>query len=156
MINRWLPHGGGSHKPRGIIVHAMAEYIEYNDGVLHAADFLEKVGLSAHILVEPDGTLIRCRRDNEIAWHAKGHNYQTVGIEVLLPGQHNYASFRSGIDSPDWVAPIQYDATIRQCRQWVDDWPIEWIEQHSVIDPARKYDPGKGFPWSKFISEVGL
>jgi N-acetyl-anhydromuramyl-L-alanine amidase AmpD len=65
-----------------IVVHAMGEYIKDGNNVYSAARFLKKIGLSAHYLVTPSGVILRCVREAQIAWHAKGFNTNSIGIEV--------------------------------------------------------------------------
>ena len=143
------PYGAAHQTPKRIIIHAMGEYIldEY------APDFLLREQLSAHALGTPDGKVIRLRDDTEGAWHAKGFNTDSLGYEVLLAGHHNYASFITGIATP-WVTDAQYDAVVRQCREWVAKFGITQIDRHSDVSPGRKCDPGAGFPWEKFLLDV--
>src|SRR5690606_28750529 len=84
IINRPSPFGAAHQTPKRIIVHAMSEWING----MYAPDFLLSVGLSAHALVTPDGDIIKCREDTQGAFHAKGLNTDSLGIEFLLPG-HN-------------------------------------------------------------------
>ena len=151
-----LPHGGERvNIPRRIIIHAMGEFITDDDGGRHhAVKFLDKRGLSAHMLGAPDGTRYRCRHDAEIAWHAKGHNTNTLGYEFLVPGEHDYASFLEAIKTP-YVTDEAYKAGVEQMREWVEAHNISVIERHSDVSPGRKFDPGDGFPWLDFLADIG-
>lgn len=132
----------------------MGEYIRDDDGqVYSAAQWLDKLGWSAHILATPSGELIRCRDDNETAWHAKGHNVNSLGVEFLVAGEHDYGSFLSAIKT-DYVTELQYNAGIHMVKEWVDKWNIGIITRHSAIDPDRKQDPGTGFPWAQFLGDL--
>ena len=42
-------------------------------------------GLSVHFCIDTDGTIIQLMDANDIAWHARGVNTQSVGIEVANP-----------------------------------------------------------------------
>lgn len=154
-IDRHLSHGRpGPQTPDRIVIHAMGYQLRMGDGSVHyAASFLEKIGLSAHALVAPNGDLIRCRHDHEIAWHAKGHNTNTLGLEFLVPGVHDYASFGEAIKTP-WPTTEQLDTGAWQVAKWCRDWPIKLTERHSYFDPERKVDPGAGFPWETFLHTV--
>ncbi len=148
-----LEHGRSTNTPTKIIVHAMAEFLEGGDRDLHAAPFLDKLGLSAHILITPSGDLIRCRNDNEGAWHAKGHNTNSLGIEFLVPGCHTYETFKTAIKE-DWVSETQYQAGLACIQNWCNAWHIKSVERHSDVSVGRKVDPGKGFPIDRLLSEV--
>ena len=69
--------------PNKIVVHAMGEFINNKP----AWAFLESIGLSAHIFVTPSGVIVRSRKDRQGAWHAKGFNTDSLGIEFLVPGE---------------------------------------------------------------------
>lgn len=150
IIERPSPFGAVSQTPKRIVVHAMAERIEGMD----ASHFLESIGLSAHALVTPQGNIIKCREDTQGAYHAKGFNADSLGIEFLLPGEHSYESFLAGIDKPDWVAKQQLLAGARWIAEWVARWGITQIDGHCDVDPARKRDPGRGFDWDALRSAL--
>lgn len=144
-----LPHGGGKQWPNVVVVHAMAEYIEYEGRHLHAVDLLNELRLSAHALVTPSAVVIRCREDDQTAWHAKGHNGNTLGVEILVPGVHGYGSFLEAIEKPYCSRP-QMLAAVEQVRVWMNKFTIHEVVRHSDIDPERKTDPGSGFNWGEF------
>lgn len=165
-------------EPTGIVVHAMLEQIAITDAVLEhypaddyprvharagervwAATWLDLVGLSAHALVSPDGPIIRCRWDHEIAWHASGFNDTRLGVEVLVRGAYDYGAFLTRIDEP-WIEPgsAQFAAAAAQVTDWCLRHGIRaapgTIDRHSDLDPNRKRDPGAGFPWARLLESV--
>lgn len=144
IIHRPNPYGAASQTPRRIVVHAMGERVSGKD----ASHFLESAGLSAHALVTPTGNIIKCREDTQGAYHAKGFNTDSLGIEFLVPGDHDIASLYRAMDRP-WVSDAQLLAGARWIAEWVVRWGITQIDGHCDIDPSRKRDPGKGFPWDK-------
>lgn len=148
-----LPDGPSEQTPRRIIVHSMGELIDDGTDKLHAINFLKKLGLSAHILVAPNGDVIRCREDNQGAWHAKGFNTDSLGIEILVPGVHDYASFLEAIKT-DWCTPEAFKSAVEMCRHWMDKYGRMSMDRHSDVDPERKYDPGSGFDWHEFQRRV--
>lgn len=151
-----LPHGGTAiQKPDRIIVHAMAEYTHYDGHILHARDLLDVLKLSVHALVTPSGVVIRCRTDEQQAWHAKAHNRNSLGIEFLVPGVHTYETFLAAMKGT-YLADAEYFAGAAQVRAWVRRYGIKRVERHSDVDPDRKYDPGRGFPWSMFLRDIGV
>ena len=140
--------------PRMVVVHSMGEFL-LDPHPIHATDFLEKIGLSAHALVDSKGNTYLCRDDDQMAYHAKGYNKTALGIEFLVEGHHTYASFLEAIKA-DWVTSEQFDAGVEAVKIWCRayDIPREKVVRHSDISPGRKVDPGTGFKWEKFLDEV--
>jgi len=153
-IQTHLEHGRGTQVPDTIIVHAMGEFI-LTKPPRHAVKFLDFDKLSAHALIAPDGTNYRCRLDTEIAWHALKHNTNTLGIEFLVPGDHNMASLIKAMNK-EYLAEIQYQAGLAQIKEWIELWPIKEIKRHSDIDPERKVDPGDGFLWERLLNDIHM
>lgn len=132
--------GGGFQKPNKIIIHSMGEYIDDNVNIYHATEWLEHLKLSAHFLITPGGVVIKTRDIDRIAYHAKGHNTNTIGIEFLVPGIHDYSTFLKAIKT-DYVTDFAWKSGIELIREL----GIKDIVRHSDIDPERKKDPGSGF-----------
>lgn len=149
MIYKPNRHGKGLQKPDTIVIHAMSQYI---NGV-HAWDILNNLGYSAHFLMEPCGEIIKCRDTSLIAYHAKGNNVNTIGIEVLVEGDHEYYQFLDTIKT-DWVRTIQMQKLISLCQQLIGIYPIKEIVRHSDIDPKRKFDPGRGFDFGYLLQNL--
>ena len=149
IINIPLTAGRPSQTPNRVIVHAIAEFV---DGV-PAVDFLRSIGLSAHAFITCSGVIIRSREDTRGAYHAKDYNSNSLGIEFLVPGNHDYSSFKQKIIAP-YLTENQYKAGLWQVKDWFKTWLIGDISRHSDVDPARKTDPGDGFPWEKFLKEI--
>lgn len=148
-------HGSSRvNTPRMVVIHSMGEFL-LDPHPIHATDFLEKIGLSAHALVAPSGDIYICRDDDQGAYHAKGYNRDSLGIEFLVPGHHTYASFLETIKSP-WVLEEQWKAGVEAVQDWVVayDIPRSKVVKHSDISPGRKVDPGAGFLWEQFLDEV--
>ena len=152
------PHGGGALEPTMIIVHAMAEFIDTNAQDYYAPEWLEKLGLSAHVLVTPSGVAIQGRDFELEAWHAKDHNDKALGIELLVPGLHTYETFIRAISVPNWPAEPQYLVAIAVIREWIEKYniPRSDVQRHSDVSPGRKVDPGSGFPWDLFREELAV
>jgi AmpD protein len=131
----------------------MGEYINNNGELYFAPNWLEYLGLSAHALIVPNGDVMICRTDHQRAYHARGFNTDSLGIEFLVSGEHNYATFLETIKT-DWVTTAQYEAGAELVRKWVNDHNIANIKRHSDISPGRKVDPGTGFKWPAFLNLV--
>jgi N-acetylmuramoyl-L-alanine amidase len=114
--------------------------------------------VSAHYMVEEDGTVFSLVGEDKRAWQAgrswwqgdEDLNSRSIGIEIVNGG-HEY-----GLPPfPD----VQIDVVIELCRGILSRWPIPQtrIVAHSDIAPERKEDPGERFPWKRLAdSGVGL
>lgn len=146
--------GNKRNKPKMIVVHSMGEFI-IDPHPIHATDFLIKMGYSAHALIAPDGDIYLCRDDDQGAYHARGYNTDSLGIEFLVEGEHDYGSFLEAIKD-DYISLDQWDAGVDAVRSWREAYeiPLAKIVRHSDISPGRKVDPGTGFNWEQFIEEI--
>ena len=147
-----LDHGTEGNNPKLIVIHAMGENIDGGEQILPARDFLDGYKLSAHVLCKPDGDLIQCRSEDQVAWHARGHNQNSLGIEILVKGNHNYNTFLKAIKKTNWATEDQMISTAAQVREWMHVYhiPIDKVVRHSDLSPDRKVDPGSGFNWVRF------
>lgn len=150
-----LEKGASNQKPERIVIHAMGEFIDTDPHDYYAPEFLRKIGLSAHAFITPSGVIIKSRKCSQGAYHAKGYNVNSLGIEFLVPGVHTYSTFIETIKMP-YLTSAQYQAGIDLVRHWVKEYDIRSISRHSDLSPGRKVDPGEGFPWNRFISEARI
>lgn len=141
-----LKSGGGRQTPKKIVVHAMGEFIKADGVIWPALDWLRFNGLSAHALITPSGALVECRNPMLVAWHAKGHNTDSLGVEFLVPGIHDWDSFKLAIQR-DWVSDEQYSRGRDLIHKWCIQFGIgkEYVTTHHKLDPRRRPDPGSGF-----------
>jgi len=104
--------------------------------------------VSAHYLIEEDGTVCRLVAEEMRAWHAgRSHwrgitdiNSASVGIEIVNPGHEwGYRPFTE--EQIDALIPLVAAIKDRHCITRGN------IVGHSDIAPARKRDPGELFPW---------
>lgn len=146
--------GGGKQEPDTIIIHSMAEYIDHVDRDYHAKDWLDKLGLSVHFLICPSGVILQTRNEDQVSWHAKGHNTGSIGVEFLVPGIHTYATFLEAMKRP-YLTRQQLNAGVDLCEQ-LREKGITKITRHDELDPKRKSDPGKGFPWGELLLRSGF
>lgn len=151
VIKRYSGIGGGIQTPDKLVIHSMGEIING----MYADAFLQSIGLSAHFLLQPNGDFVKCRKTTLKAWHAKGFNTNTVGIEVLVEGEHTYESFLNRIKE-DWVKPEQTEALIEMANGIITHYDISHdnVLRHSDISPERKVDPGSGMDWDYFKSQL--
>jgi len=122
-------------------------------GMQTAAEALERLcnpaaEVSAHYMIDEDGTVTRLVDEENRAWHA-GRSYwrgitdinsASVGIELVNPGhEFGYRPFpKPQIEA---LLPLLADIVRRH------DIPRANVVGHSDIAPARKEDPGELFPW---------
>ncbi len=106
--------------------------------------------VSAHYLVDEDGTILRMVDEEKRAWHAgRSHwrgitdvNSASVGIEIVNPGhEFGYRAFPEAQISVliPLIAEIKDRHGITRGN----------VVGHSDVAPARKQDPGELFPWGK-------
>ncbi len=115
--------------------------------------------VSAHYLVDEDGTIHRLVPEEMRAWHAgvsywageTDINSTSIGIEIQNPGHEwGYRPFPQP----------QMQAVAELCRDILDRNPHirpYGVLGHSDIAPGRKADPGELFDWKYLASQkVGL
>ncbi len=104
--------------------------------------------VSAHYLIDEDGTTYQLVDEAERAWHAgascwrgnRAINARSIGIELVNPGhEFGYRPFPEA----------QMDALIRLAQVILARHPIppRNVVGHSDIAPSRKQDPGELFDW---------
>ncbi|RMH46316.1 MAG: N-acetylmuramoyl-L-alanine amidase [Alphaproteobacteria bacterium] len=106
--------------------------------------------VSAHYLVDLDGTVWRLVPEAARAWHAGAGSWQgrgdvnsrSVGIELQNRGDHPFP------------AP-QMAALERLLRDVMGRWriPPEGVIGHADMAPGRKQDPGPRFDWRRLARE---
>lgn len=112
--------------------------------------------VSAHYLIDEDGTLYRLVPEERRAWHAgisawegeRNVNGCSIGIELVNPG-HEFA-YRA-------FPEPQMAALVRLARAILTRHPIPaWrVLGHSDVAPGRKQDPGELFDWAR-LAEAGI
>lgn len=114
--------------------------------------------VSAHYVVEEDGSVFALVPEEMRAWHAgksywrgkEGLNDCSIGIEIVNPGhEFGYRPFPKG----------QMEAVIKLCKEILSRHaiPARNVVAHSDIAPARKDDPGELFDWAWLTKEgIGL
>jgi len=112
--------------------------------------------VSAHYLIEEDGTIWRLVAEERRAWHAgvsswRGRsdiNSASIGIELHNPGhEFGYRAF------PD----AQMSALEELCRDILARHaiPPRHVLGHSDVAPERKQDPGELFDWQR-LARAGI
>lgn len=114
--------------------------------------------VSAHYMVDEDGTVTRLGDEAERAWHAgvsfwRGHsgiNARSIGIELVNPGhEFGYRPFPEAQMAA--LADLAGDIVSRHAI------PARNVVGHSDVAPRRKMDPGELFDWRGLAAAgVGL
>lgn len=107
-------------------------------------------GVSAHYVVNEDGTVLRLVDEGKRAWHAgvsywrgiTDVNSASIGIEIVNPG-HEFGYRPFPHDQISAVVRLTHEIHKRHDIARSD------VVGHSDIAPARKQDPGELFPWDK-------
>lgn len=145
----------GTGRPDAILLH----YTGMVSGAAALARLCEPAAeVSAHYVVEEDGTVFQLVPEMHRAWHAgrgtwagaSDLNSASIGIEIVNGG-HDF-----GLPPyPDQ----QIVSVIALCRDIIGRHGIaaHRILAHSDVAPTRKQDPGEHFPWSRLAaSGIGL
>jgi N-acetylmuramoyl-L-alanine amidase len=155
---RWSPNF--DDRPPGCAVDTL---ILHYTGMPTAAAALQRLRdpaakVSAHYLIDEDGSVVHLVSEERRAWHAGVSEWQgraclndcSIGIELVNPGHEwGYRPFTEA----------QYDACIALCRAILARWPIPpgRVLAHSDVAPARKQDPGELFDWPRLAAAgIGL
>jgi N-acetyl-anhydromuramyl-L-alanine amidase AmpD len=149
-----------------VVMHTM-EIAERKDAAeICARWFRSPVSkVSAHYCVDVDG-VIQCVREKDIAWHARGGNTSSIGVEL--------AGFAR--QTPEDWSDTYSTAVVRRAATLVADVcrreriPVRWltagdlvagrrgITGHAEVSRAYRksdhWDPGPGFPVEGFLARV--
>lgn len=112
--------------------------------------------VSAHYVVDEDGTIYALVDEYDRAWHAgvsfwrdrKDVNDYSIGIELVNRGhEFGYQDF----------SRQQMDALVKLCQGIMKRHPIKQanVLGHSDVAPTRKIDPGEKFDW-QFLARKGI
>jgi N-acetylmuramoyl-L-alanine amidase len=160
MAVRAQPSPNFDARPAGCAIDTL---ILHYTGMPSAATALARLcdpaaKVSAHYLIDEDGSIAALVPEQARAWHAGVSCWQrrerlndcSIGIELVNPGHEwGYRAFPAA----------QYAACIELCRALVERWriPPQRVLAHSDIAPDRKQDPGERFDWPRLAAAgIGL
>jgi N-acetyl-anhydromuramyl-L-alanine amidase AmpD len=149
-----------------VVIHTM-EIAERKDAAeICARWFATPVSkVSAHYCVDAD-TVVQCVREKDIAWHARGGNADSIGVEL--------AGFARQTRK-DWADPYSTAMLGRAARVVAGSCgrhaiPVRWLvaadleagrrgltghgEVSKAFGKSDHWDPGPGFPVERFLGLV--
>jgi N-acetylmuramoyl-L-alanine amidase len=154
-----------------VVIHCtelpdMATARQYGERALHD----NGTGNSGHYYIDRDGTIHRYVPGTRVANHVRGHNPNSIGIELVNLGRypHWWNSHHQQMTEPYPAAQISaLQALLVQLQR---DFPnLRQIAGHEDLDRAmmpasddptievhRKLDPGPMFPWAEVLDGSGL
>lgn len=158
LVDRPSPNHGP--RPDGatielIIVH-YTDMVETGEAMHRLCD--PETSVSAHYLIDYDGTTIRLVPEDRRAWHAGESSWQgrsdvnsrSIGIELSNPGHR--CGYR-----PYPAAQMEALTVLVRDIMGRHGLPSDAILGHSDIAPVRKKDPGELFDWDALASRgIGL
>jgi N-acetylmuramoyl-L-alanine amidase len=137
------PNHGREIKPRIIVIHYTGD-----NSCQGAVSWLTSTqsGVSAHLVIDKDGTIYQLLPFNIAAWHAGKGSYN---------GEPYVNNFSIGIENvgigDEW--PEEQITVIGEViKALFAAYPLENVVGHSDVAPGRKADPGPNFPWDKVTS----
>ena len=155
---RWAPSPNHDARPDGTPIDTLVlHYTGMQDAAGAIARLCDQAAaVSAHYVVEEDGTIWQLVDEQRRAFHAgvsfwrgaRALNGRSIGVEIVNPGhQWGYRPFPAA----------QIEAVIAlcraiQCRHAIDRWNVV---AHSDVAPDRKQDPGELFPW-QLLAQSGI
>lgn len=124
---------------------------------------------SAHYVVD-SREIVRCVRENLIAWHARGCNAESIGIEIVGAAGQDARSWADdySIATLQLAARLVADIVARHWCSWAGPFgPIgaprlregaHGITTHAAVSGAfgksDHWDPGPAFPMAWFLDRV--
>jgi len=147
-------------RPEGAVVDMLVVHYTGMRSAEAALDRLRDPAakVSAHYLIDEDGTLHRLVAEEMRAWHAgvshwRGAtdiNSRSIGIELVNPGhEFGYRAFPEA-----QIAAFRELALDILARHPI---PAGNVVGHSDVAPTRKTDPGEFFPWQEMAAAgIGL
>jgi N-acetylmuramoyl-L-alanine amidase len=153
-----LPSPNHGPRPPGVAVDML---VLHYTGMVSAAAALERLcdpaaQVSAHYVIDEDGTVFRLVPEERRAWHAgvscwagrSGVNDFSIGVELVNPGHDwGYRPFPEA-----QMAALEELAADIVSRHRI---PPARVLGHSDVAPHRKIDPGELFDWAR-LARAGL
>jgi N-acetyl-anhydromuramyl-L-alanine amidase AmpD len=149
-----------------IVIHTM-EMDEKGDTAENCALWFRNPAakVSAHYCVDAD-TVVQCVREKDIAWHARGGNTASIGVELAGFARQTHEDWTDAYSTAVLSRAAAVVADV--CRRRAI--PVRWlvagdlsagrrgITGHAEVSKAYRksdhWDPGPGFPVERFLAMV--
>jgi N-acetylmuramoyl-L-alanine amidase len=127
-------------------------------------------GNSGHYYISKQGKIEQWVDNDRVAHHVRGHNPNSIGIELDNLGRYpNWHQTNAQI-MYDPYPQAQIDALVNLLNRLKKEMPsLQYITGHEDLDTRliksdndpkiyirRKMDPGKMFPWDKVMKQIPL
>lgn len=125
--------------------------------------------VSAHYVIDRDGTVYALVEESKRAWHAGLSDWQeyavrkgtnslndaSIGIELQCPAR-SYDEKTKQVKTFGEFTTEQILTCLELCRRIMKRHKVtpERILRHSDVSPERKFDPGATFPWAEFKNQL--
>ena len=127
-------------------------------------------GNSGHFYVDRDGCVYQWIKAEKVAHHVKGHNQQSIGIELINNGRYPNWHHSEQQQPEETYADDQIDGLIELINHLHRNIPsLKHIAGHEDLDSSliaasddagkqvrRKIDPGPLFPWQYIMKNIQL
>ena len=150
----------------GIVLHVTAgleDFTPPDDGAEATVRYglANKRAASWHGIVDSD-SIIDCLPDSYTAFHVVGYNSRTLGLEMANANARWTGKPEPWVgntlrNAAQWCRPrvAKYGLPVRLATRAEVDRAITagrpfGFAYHSALDPKRRIDPGKDFPWDRF------
>lgn len=149
-----------------VVVHTMEIAERPDAAAICARWFQSRVSqVSAHYCVDA-GSVIQCVRERDIAWHARGGNTASIGVELAGFARQTSSEWEDAYSTAvlDRAAALVADVCRRRRI------PMRWLVAEDLVagrrgltghvEVSRAYhrsdhwDPGPGFPVEGFVDRV--
>ncbi len=151
---------------RGVVIHCTeTPDLASARRIGERAVYPSGTGNSGHFYIDLDGRILQYVAPERIAHHVRGHNADTLGIELVNRGRypHWLHAEHQAMNTPYSEAQVSaLRGLLADLERRLPD--LQWIAGHEDLDReqvpaadqpevqvARKRDPGPQFPWATVL-----
>ena len=149
-----------------VVMHTMEIPERPDAAAICARWFQSRVSrVSAHYCVDAE-TVIQCVREQDVAWHARGGNARSIGVELAGFARQTAREWEDDYSIAVLVRAASLVADVCRRRRI----PVRWlvagdllagrrgVSSHAEVSRAYRksdhWDPGPGFPVESFLERV--